>query len=78
MVSVSAGVWHALFYPLQKQMQYLESQQRENEAAKEEAKRLRVKMKTYERYVFGVSVYFCMSGLHPAASTHDYERSSGV
>ncbi|KAF4093553.1 hypothetical protein AMELA_G00003220 [Ameiurus melas] len=33
---------------LRKQMQYLESQQRESEAAKEEAKRLRVKMKTYE------------------------------
>ncbi|XP_022538312.2 E3 ubiquitin-protein ligase TRAIP [Astyanax mexicanus] len=33
---------------LRKQMQYLESQHRESEAAKEEAKRLRVKMKTYE------------------------------
>ncbi|XP_060766595.1 E3 ubiquitin-protein ligase TRAIP [Neoarius graeffei] len=33
---------------LRKQMQYLESQQRESEAAREEAKRLRVKMKTYE------------------------------
>lgn len=36
--------------PLQKQMQYLETQQRESEVAKEEAKRLRVKMKTYERW----------------------------
>uniref|UniRef100_A0A3B4EHR6 RING-type domain-containing protein n=1 Tax=Pygocentrus nattereri TaxID=42514 RepID=A0A3B4EHR6_PYGNA len=33
---------------LRKQMQYLESQQRESEAAKDEAKRLKVKMKTYE------------------------------
>ncbi|XP_072522020.1 E3 ubiquitin-protein ligase TRAIP [Salminus brasiliensis] len=33
---------------LRKQMQYLESQQRESDAAKEEAKRLKVKMKTYE------------------------------
>ncbi|XP_058229695.1 E3 ubiquitin-protein ligase TRAIP [Hemibagrus wyckioides] len=33
---------------LRKQMQYLEGQQRESEAAKEEAKRLRTKMKTFE------------------------------
>ncbi|XP_062842651.1 E3 ubiquitin-protein ligase TRAIP isoform X1 [Trichomycterus rosablanca] len=33
---------------LRKQMQYLESQHRDSQAAKEEAKRLRVKMKTYE------------------------------
>ncbi|XP_051529439.1 E3 ubiquitin-protein ligase TRAIP [Myxocyprinus asiaticus] len=33
---------------LRKQMNYLESQQSESQAAKEEAKRLRVKMKTYE------------------------------
>uniref|UniRef100_A0A4W4EKA0 RING-type domain-containing protein n=1 Tax=Electrophorus electricus TaxID=8005 RepID=A0A4W4EKA0_ELEEL len=33
---------------LQKQLQYLESQHRESESAKEEAKRLRIKMKTYE------------------------------
>uniref|UniRef100_A0A4W4EL06 RING-type domain-containing protein n=1 Tax=Electrophorus electricus TaxID=8005 RepID=A0A4W4EL06_ELEEL len=33
---------------LRKQLQYLESQHRESESAKEEAKRLRIKMKTYE------------------------------
>lgn len=59
-------------------MQYLESQQRESEAAKEEAKRLRVKMKTYERYVFGVSVYVSTRGLNPGAYTHVYEHSNGV
>uniref|UniRef100_A0A8B9HTL0 TRAF-interacting protein n=1 Tax=Astyanax mexicanus TaxID=7994 RepID=A0A8B9HTL0_ASTMX len=40
---------NSILLPIQKQMQYLESQHRESEAAKEEAKRLRVKMKTYER-----------------------------
>jgi len=34
----------------QKQMNFLESQKNDGLAAKEEAKRLRVKMKTYERY----------------------------
>ncbi|XP_030634477.1 E3 ubiquitin-protein ligase TRAIP [Chanos chanos] len=33
---------------LRKQMKYLESQQNETQAAKEEARRLRIKMKTYE------------------------------
>lgn len=32
-------------------MNFLESQKNESQAAKEEAKRLRVKMKTYERYI---------------------------
>lgn len=31
-------------------MNFLESQKNDGQAAKEEAKRLRVKMKTYERY----------------------------
>lgn len=52
---------HVTFLLLQKQMQYLESQQRESEAAKEEAKRLRVKMKTYERYE-RCSVCVCVRG----------------
>lgn len=34
---------------IKKQMNFLESQKNEGQAAKEEAKRLRVKMKTYER-----------------------------
>lgn len=38
-------------YLWQKQMTYLETQQNETQAAKEEARRLRTKMKTFERYL---------------------------
>ncbi len=34
-------------------MTYLETQQNEAQVAKEEARRLRTKMKTYERYLCG-------------------------
>lgn len=37
-------------YVKQKQMKYLETQQKETQAAKEEARRLMTKMKTYEKY----------------------------
>lgn len=44
-----------LYMNSQKQMNFLESQKNDGQAAKEEAKRLRVKMKTYERYKSCVS-----------------------
>lgn len=36
---------------LKKQMTYLQMQQNEAQAAKEEARRLRTKMKTFEKYL---------------------------
>lgn len=43
--------WTQMFWQLQKQMTYLETKQNEVQAAKDEARRLKSKMKTFERYL---------------------------
>ena len=48
---VVATVLTQCFGLLQKQMTYLETQQNDVQAAKDEARRLKVKMKTFERYL---------------------------
>ena len=42
---------------IQKQMTYLETQQNDAQLAKEEARRLKTKMKTYERYPMILYMY---------------------
>lgn len=43
--------WFEFLFPTQTQMTYLESQHNDTRAAKEEVRRLRIKMKTFERYL---------------------------
>lgn len=44
-------VWFEFFFPTKNQMTYLELQHNDVKAAKEEVQRLRIKMKTFERYL---------------------------
>lgn len=53
------------FFSTKKQMTYLESQHNDSQAAREEARRLRVKMKTFERYL----VSFCQGCLEGLNAT---------
>lgn len=53
------------FFSTKKQMTYLESQHNDSQAAREEARRLRVKMKTFERYL----VSFCRGCLEGLNAT---------
>lgn len=49
---IVAVIYLCVFFEFsQKQMTYLETQQNDAQAAKEEARRLRTKMKTFERYL---------------------------
>lgn len=52
---VELFIFSLFFFSTKKQMTYLESQHNDAQAAREEARRLRLKIKTFERYV----VSFC-------------------